>query len=97
MLTTSAAVCFSLSLVLLPSSQAQQFCSDSSPPATSCVCYPGFTNPPDCNQLACGNPYLNSTARPPLNLSLAGSSGNAGCAQQCTAGFSGSNCNIVQR
>jgi len=84
---------FSLSLILLPSSQAQQLCANSSPPPPGCVCYPGQTNAPDCNQLACGNLYQNSSARAPFDVSLAGSSGNAGCGQQCTGGFSGSNCN----
>jgi len=87
---------FSLSLILLPSSQAQQLCANSSPPPPGCVCYPGQTNAPDCNQLACGNLYQNSSARAPFDVSLAGSSGNAGCGQQCTGGFSGSNCNICQ-
>ncbi|PLW11728.1 hypothetical protein PCANC_17312 [Puccinia coronata f. sp. avenae] len=85
-----------LSLAIISSAGAQRLCSDSSPPSPGCICYPGITNAPDCNQLACGNPYQNVTSRAPVNSTLAGASGTSGCGGQCTPGFVGSNCNICQ-
>ncbi|EFP77205.2 uncharacterized protein PGTG_03161 [Puccinia graminis f. sp. tritici CRL 75-36-700-3] len=85
-----------LLITLISSSEAQSLCSGSSPPSPGCICYPGLTNAPDCNRLACGSPYQNSTSRAPFDPTLAGASGSLGCGDQCTPGFAGSSCNICQ-
>ncbi|POW17369.1 hypothetical protein PSTT_00735, partial [Puccinia striiformis] len=85
-----------LLIVLISSSEAQRLCADSSPPSPGCICYPGQTNAPDCNRLACGNLYQNTTSRAAFDPIIAGASGNLGCGEQCTSGFAGSTCNICQ-
>lgn len=85
-----------LLLLTAASSKAQQLCLDSSPPPAGCTCYPGTTNAPDCNLLACADPFQNISARIPFDPTLAGAAGSLGCNQQCTSGFTGSSCNICQ-
>ncbi|CAH7671336.1 hypothetical protein BY996DRAFT_8560189 [Phakopsora pachyrhizi] len=83
-----------LLLLSLPiNSLSQQLCIDQ-PLNSNCSCPIGSTGSPNCDELLCGNPYLNSTARPLLDPLLAGSTGSAGCSQLCTPGFGGTNCNI---
>ncbi|POW23353.1 hypothetical protein PSHT_00303 [Puccinia striiformis] len=52
-----------LLVVLISSSEAQRLCADSSPPSPGCICYPGQTNAPDCNRLACGNRQFSPLAQ----------------------------------
>ncbi|EGG11574.1 uncharacterized protein MELLADRAFT_74086 [Melampsora larici-populina 98AG31] len=71
-----------------------QSCQDLNQTGSNCVCLPGFTNSPECNTLACGNPFVDASKRPALIPSSAGSGGSKGCGNQCTTGFTGTSCNI---
>ncbi|KAH9824442.1 hypothetical protein DFH28DRAFT_1163115 [Melampsora americana] len=73
-----------------------QSCQDLNQTGTDCVCLPGFTNSPKCDTLACGNPFIDSSKRPALIPSSAGSGGSKGCGNQCTTGFTGTACNICK-